>query len=205
MMKKTKITALLASAAILLASGCGGGGRAPAATEAGQTTTQAAQTEKAETTVNAANMEFEEAEVKEIDKDQPTGTIKLLIYYDLCSSAADLVDLFESRYGGTIDQEICGSGTAYFERLGTLVAADSSPDITRYEWASFPHGISRNMYTPIDTYIDLDSDLWKGMKDIAEQFSYNGKHYYVPYTLSSNFAINYNKCVLEEYGLSDPM
>ena len=203
-MKKTKIRAALLSAAVLLASGCGGG-RAPAATEAGQTTAQASQTEKAETTVNAANMEFEEAEIKEIDKDQPTGTIKLLIYYDLCSSAADLVDLFESRYGGTIDQEICGSGTAYFERLGTLVAADSSPDITRYEWASFPHGISRNMYTPIDTYIDLDSDLWVGMKDIAEQFAYSGKHYYVPYMLSSNFAINYNKCVLEEHGLEDPM
>ena len=204
MMKKTKIRAALLSAAVLLASGCGGG-RAPAATEAGQTTAQALQTEKAETTVNAANMEFEEAEIKEIDKDQPTGTIKLLIYYDLCSSAADLVDLFESRYGGTIDQEICGSGTAYFERLGTLVAADSSPDITRYEWASFPHGISRNMYTPIDTYIDLDSDLWVGMKDIAEQFAYSGKHYYVPYMLSSNFAINYNKCVLEEHGLEAPM
>lgn len=203
-MKKTKIRAALLSAAVLLASGCGGG-RAPATTEAGQTTAQALQTEKAETTVNAANMEFEEAEIKEIDKDQPTGTIKLLIYYDLCSSAADLVDLFESRYGGTIDQEICGSGTAYFERLGTLVAADSSPDITRYEWASFPHGISRNMYTPIDTYIDLDSDLWVGMKDIAEQFAYSGKHYYVPYMLSSNFAINYNKCVLEEHGLEDPM
>ena len=203
-MKKTKIRAALLSAAVLLASGCGGG-RAPAATEAGQTTAQALQAEKAETTVNAANMEFEEAEIKEIDKDQPTGTIKLLIYYDLCSSAADLVDLFESRYGGTIDQEICGSGTAYFERLGTLVAADSSPDITRYEWASFPHGISRNMYTPIDTYIDLDSDLWVGMKDIAEQFAYSGKHYYVPYMLSSNFAINYNKCVLEEHGLEDPM
>ncbi len=203
-MKKTKIRAALLSAAVLLVSGCGGG-RAPAATEAGQTTAQASQTEKAETTVNAANMEFEEAEIKEIDKDQPTGTIKLLIYYDLCSSAADLVDLFESRYGGTIDQEICGSGTAYFERLGTLVAADSSPDITRYEWASFPHGISRNMYTPIDTYIDLDSDLWVGMKDIAEQFAYSGKHYYVPYMLSSNFAINYNKCVLEEHGLEDPM
>ena len=79
--------------------------------------------------------------MKEIDENQPTGTIKLLIYYDLVGSAADLVDLFESRYGGTIEQEICSSGTAYFERLGMLVAADSSPDITRY-------------YYPIETILD---------------------------------------------------
>ncbi|MBR5090681.1 MAG: extracellular solute-binding protein [Ruminiclostridium sp.] len=201
MIRKTKIAAALASAAILLTAGCGGG-RAPAATEQGQTS---AETTAAQTTVNAANVIFEEKEAAAIDKDQPTGTIKLLIYYDLVGASADLVDLFESRYGGTIDQEICSSGTAYFERLGTLVAADDSPDITRYEWASFPHGISRNMYTPIDTYIDLDSDLWSGMKNVAEEFAYNGKHYYVPYMLSSNFAINYNRKVLEEYGLSDPM
>ncbi len=43
------------------------------------------------------------------------------------------------------------------------------------------------------------------MKGIAEEYAYNGKHYYVPYTLSSNFAINYNRLVLEEYGLPDPM
>lgn len=201
-MKKHTFKALALAAALLMTAGCGGG-RQPSGTTAAQDTEK--KTEAATTAENAADIIFDEAEAVEIDKDQPTGTIKLLIYYDLVGSAADLVDLFESRYGGTIDQEICGSGTAYFERLGTLVAADSSPDITRYEWASFPHGISRNMYMPIDTYIDLDSDLWVGMKDIAEQFRYNGKHYYVPYTLSSNFAINYNKCVLEEYGLNDPM
>ena len=202
-MRKHKITAAAAAAAIILTAGCNGGGRTPAASApAGQNGNEIT---TAATTENAANMIFEEKEAEEIDKNQPTGTVKVLIYYDLVGSSADLVDLFESRYGGTIDQEICGSGTAYFERLGTLVAADSSPDITRYEWASFPHGISRNMYTPIDSYIDLDSDLWVGMKDIAEQFSYNGKHYYVPYMLSSNFAINYNRLVLEEYGLNDPM
>ena len=203
-MKKNRIAAVLAAATILAASGCGNSGRAPATGETGQTAS-AAQTEAAVTTENPANVIFTEAEVKEIDENQPTGTVKLLIYYDLVGASADLVDLFESRYGGTIDQEICSSGNAYFERLGTLVAADSSPDITRYEWASFPHGISRNMYTPIDSYIDLDSDLWVGMKDIAEQFRYNGKHYYVPYMLSSNFAINYNRRVIEEYGLTDPM
>lgn len=154
---------------------------------------------------SAANVVMDEAEVVDIDENQETGTIKVLIYYDLVTQDADLVDLFESRYNGSIEQEICSSGAGYFEKLGTLVASDLSPDITRYEWMSFPHGISRNMYTPIDSYIDLDSDLWSDMKELADQFLYNGKHYYAPYRVSSYFALNYNRLSLQEYGLPDPM
>lgn len=159
----------------------------------------------AATTENIANIVREEAEVVEIDENQETGNVKVLIYYDMLSSSADLVDRFETQYGGTLEQEICASGSGYFERLATLVASDLSPDIVRYEWMSFPHGMSRNMYIPIDSYIDLDSDLWRGVKEIAEQYKYNGKHYYVPYSITSNFALNYNRLALQEYGIEDPL
>lgn len=199
-MKKRRIAAVLLTAAMLLGvAGCGGSDRGS------NTAAGGGDTAPAETTENAANVIMEEAEVVEIDESQETGTIKVLIYYDLLGQDAELVDLFETRYNGTIEQEICSSGAGYFEELGMLVASDLSPDITRYEWMSFPHGMSRNMYTPLDSYIDLESDLWSGMKDIADQFAYNGKHFYVPYKLTSNFALNYNKLVLQEYGLPDPM
>lgn len=194
-MKKRRIAAgLLAAAMVLGTTSCGGGGR-------GSSTT----TTPAATSGNAADVIMEEAKVVDIDENQPTGTIKILMYYDLVTQDADIVDLFESRYGGSIELEQCGSGIAYFEKLGELVAADLSPDIVRYEWMSFPHGMSRNMYTPLDSYIDLDSELWCGVKDIADQFVYSGKHYYIPYKLTSNFALNYNRVCLEEYGLQDPM
>lgn len=61
------------------------------------------------------------------------------------------------------------------------------------------------MYTPVDSYIDLESDLWSDMKEVADQFVYNGKHYYVPYKMNSYFALNYNRLSLQEYGLADPM
>ncbi len=199
-MKMKRIAASVLAACMALGISSCGTTRDPSAT-----TAAGGATETTTTTAGMANVDFEEAEVVEIDENQETGTIKILIYYDLVTQDADLVDLFETRYGGAIEQEICGSGPAYFEKLGTLVASDLSPDIVRYEWMSFPHGMSRNMYTPIDSYIDLDSDLWKDMKDIAEQFVYNGKHYYVPYRISSNFALNYNRLLLDEYGLKDPM
>lgn len=199
-MKKTA-SVLLAAGMLLSSAACNSD------STRGETTT-AAPNAGAETTTsgsNAADVVMEEAEVVDIDENQETGTIKVLIYYDLLTQDADLVDLFETRYHGTIEQEICSSGMGYFEKLGTLVASDLSPDITRYEWPSFPHGMSRNMYTPVDSYIDLDSDLWSDMKEIADQFVYNGKHYYVPYKMNSYFALNYNRLSLQEYGLPDPM
>ncbi|MCM1335241.1 MAG: ABC transporter substrate-binding protein [Bacteroides sp.] len=203
-MKKT-LAAILAASIVLGISACGSSDSG----RGGETTTTPANADADVTTTtsgpSAGDQEFTEAEVVEIDENQETGTIKVLIYYDLVTQDADLVDLFETRYGGSIEQEICSNGGAYFDKLGTLVASDLSPDITRYEWRSFPHGMSRNMYTPIDSYIDLESDLWSDMKEIADQFVYNGKHYYVPYKITSNFALNYNRLLLQEYGLADPI
>lgn len=204
-MKRTA-AALLAASIVLGVGACGSGsGRG------GETTTAAPNANAADPQAttssgpSAENVVLDEAQVVAIDENQETGTIKILIYYDLVTQDAELVDLFETRYNGSIEQEICSSGAGYFEKLGTLVASDLSPDIVRYEWRSFPHGMSRNMYTPIDSYIDLDSELWSDMKGIADQFVYNGKHYYVPYKITSNFALNYNRLSLQEYGLADPM
>lgn len=192
-MKNKKIlAAVLAGVMTMSLAGCGGSG------------TDLPSDDTAATTENAANIEFTEAEVEEIDESAPTGTIKWLMYEDLLTNDADMVAKFEAEYGGTIEQEITSSGAAYFEKLGTLIASDLSPDIVRYEWMSFPHGMSKNMYTPLDSYVDLDSDMWSGIKDIADQYIYCGKHYYVPYKITRSFALLYNKLVLEEAGMDDP-
>ena len=148
---------------------------------------------------------FGEPAVVDIDPNAKTGTIKWLVYEDLKSEMADMVTMFETQYSGSVEQEICASGGAYFDRLGTLIAGGDSPDIVRYEWRSFPHGMSYNMYTPIDSYIDFDSELWIGVKEVADQFAYNGKHYYPPNSLATNYALNYNNLALEANGISDPM
>ena len=148
---------------------------------------------------------FAEPVTADIDANAETGTIKWLVYEDLVNEMADTVALFETKYGGSIQQEICGSGSAYFDQLGNLIAGGESPDIVRYEWRSFPHGMSYNMYTPIDSYIDFDSELWTGVKEVAAQFTYNGQHYYAPNSLATNYALNYNNLVLEENGIEDPM
>lgn len=148
---------------------------------------------------------LEEATAPPIDVTAPTGHLVYLTYRATfeTDNEVNLVN-FETQYGGTIELKTCAQAD-YFSQLGTLVTSGSSPDLVDYEWRSFPHAMSYNVYTPLDDYIDINSDLWKDIKDVAEQFKYNGKHYYFPHQLSANFALNYNALVLQEANLTDPM
>lgn len=153
-----------------------------------------------------------DAGIKEVGTDAYTpdgnsGKIIWLGYYDLQTdgSSSEQYKIFTSDlYGGEIEYVQCTSGSAYFEKMATMISSDDSPDIVRYEWRSFPTIMSKNMYEPLDDDIDLNDPLWVGMKDIAENFTYKGKHYYYPYRITTNFALNYNKKSIEEYALDDP-
>lgn len=93
------------------------------------------------------------------------GVVKALCYYDLASTQPELAELLAQRYGGTIETEITTSGSSYFERLGVLIAAGDSPDIVRYDWMAYPMGTSKNMFTALDGWLDIDSPLWSNERD----------------------------------------
>ncbi len=153
-----------------------------------------------------------DAEIKELNTDTfvpdgKSGKIVWLGYYDLIDDdkSAEQYKIFTSdAYGGEIEYINCSSGSGYYEALGVQIAADSSPDIVRYDWPSFPYAMSKNMYEPLDDYINIENPLWSGMADTIENFAFNGKHYYYPHKYITHFALNYNRKVLEENGLPDP-
>lgn len=214
-MKLTKkITSCILLAAMMTAiTACDsedpiGSGNASAPTNGPSATTSATTVVTTDPDENAAT----DAGVKEIGTtaytpDGNSGKIVWLGYYDLQTdgSASEQYKIFTSElYGGSIDYVQTTSGSAYFEKLATMISSDDSPDIVRYEWRSFPTGMSKNMYESLDNDIDLDDPLWSGMKNIAENFTYKGVHYYYPYRITTNFALNYNKKSIEEYALDDP-
>ncbi len=152
------------------------------------------------------DISFEEGTAPPIDQNAPTGHLVYLTYEtNFETSNEENLTKFESQYGGTIEVSLTGSGNEYFDKLGTMVSTGTSPDLVRYEWRSFPHAMSYNVYTALDSYIDANSDLWKDIKDVADQFMYNGKHYYFPYQLKTNFCLNYNALTFQEANLTDPM
>ena len=214
-MKLTKkITSCILLAAMMTAiTACDsedpiGSGNSSAPSSGPSATTSATTVVTTDPDENAAT----DADVKEIGTaaytpDGNSGKIVWLGYYDLQTdgSASEQYKIFTSElYGGSIDYVQTTSGSAYFEKLATMISSDDSPDIVRYECRSFPTGMSKNMYESLDNDIDLDDPLWSGIKDIAENFTYKGVHYYYPYRITTNFALNYNKKSIEEYALDDP-
>ena len=152
------------------------------------------------------NGPFADAEAPDLDPEAETGIVTYLTYEtNFTTSSAEMITLFKERYNGEIEVQTGPTSMNYFEVLGTRIATGDSPDLIRYEWMAFPHGMCYNMFTPLDKYVDFDSDLWSGMKATAEQYAYNGKHFYIPYINTTYFALNYNNRVLEENGIPDPM
>lgn len=136
---------------------------------------------------------------------QKAGTVKGLCYYDFSQETPELSQLLAERYGGVLDTEITSSGSAYFERLNMRIASGDSPDLVRYDWEAYPWGTFKNMYTALDEWLNIDSPLWEGEKEVIEQFGFLGRHYYFPQDIMPNFSIIYNRVVLDEVGLPDPM
>ncbi len=135
---------------------------------------------------------------------QKAGLVKALCYYDIVADQPEISEIFAERYGGTVETQICGS-LEYFEKLGMLIAAGTSPDLVRYDWAAYPDGVSKNRYLALDEWLDMDSPLWSDIKSVIESFSYMGNHYYYPQNVMPNFAMIYNRAKIEEANLQDPM
>jgi len=210
---KRILSGLLAAGMILSLTACDEEPAVSGGNSAGNTPgASAVTTTAATTTTDPDDNAPTDAEIKEVGTDAYTpdgnsGTIVWLGYYDLITdgSASEQYKIFNSElYGGDIEYVSTTSGTAYFEKLATMISSDDSPDIVRYEWQSFPTGMSKNMYEPLDGEIDMTSPLWSDMEETAERFAYKGKHYYYPYRITTNFALNYNRKSLEEYALDDP-
>lgn len=133
------------------------------------------------------------------------GTVNALCYYDIAAQEYELAELFATRFGGILETEITTSGSAYFEKMGTLIASGDSPDLVRYDWMAYPCGVSKNQYTALDQWLDIESPIWSDIRGTIDSFAYAGKHYYFPSGVMSNFAIHYNKVVVDEAGLPDPL
>ncbi|MBE6902070.1 MAG: extracellular solute-binding protein, partial [Ruminococcaceae bacterium] len=148
----------------------------------------------ATTTTTAVTVE----DIKDVDAGGFTpsgnaGTVKFLGYYDITvdQKGIDQINIFESQqYNGKIEWISASSGSAYYEKLAMLIAADDSPDLMTYEPLAFPYGVSRNMFEPLDSYIDIDDALWDDMRDIIDSYEYNDKHYYIPHRITTKYALN---------------
>ena len=142
----------------------------------------------------------------------PEGAEKTLdwcSYYDLNPSANSEekytnVSMFEDK-GGKINYISCGASANKYNKLSELILANTPPDIFPYEQKmTFPVGVIKERYQPVDSVVDFNTPLWSDVKDAADQFSLNGKHYVAPISFGALSIMTYDVNVIEEEGLDDP-
>ncbi len=111
---------------------------------------------------------------------------------------------FQENYDCSIKVTMVGS-LQIQERLTALISSDESPDLVDYAQNSFPLLMSKNMYSPLDEYMDLTAPQWEGLEDYINKYRWNGKNYYYPWAYNANpYFLIYNRGIFEQLGLDDP-
>ncbi len=141
----------------------------------------------------------------------PDGAEKTLIYLgenDINPTKANPeksteITLFEQQ-GGKVEFKST-TNEKRFDDLAMLIQANKDvPDMFKYEWLAFPSQVVRDMYQPIDDIVDFDSDLWSGVKNTADQYTLNGKHYVAPLSFAASAMLCYDRDVIDSEGLDAP-
>lgn len=138
------------------------------------------------------------------------GVIKWLSDWDINPDASgknvptDLA-VFQERYGGEVKFYHCTFENRY-EKLAEYISSDEGIDFFYGgNLDAFPKGAIRKMFVPVDDYIDFDSPLWEDVKDVNDQFIWNGSHYMAGVqSTGDSVAVVYNRKTVAEAGLDDP-
>lgn len=113
--------------------------------------------------------------------------------------------IFQSRYGGKVIYHSVDWNSRY-DSLANAINGDQGIDFfPASDLDAFPNGAIKNMFAPIDDYIDFEDPLFKDMKKTMDLFQWKGKHYVIANSVSGdNCCVIYNRETFEENGLEDP-
>lgn len=141
----------------------------------------------------------------------PDGAEKELLYMGIGdlnptgnSERSVGLTLFESK-GGSIKWSRVTSSNQYTKLGAAVTSGKNVPDLFAYSQLAFPCQVVQRFYQPLDEIIDFDSAMWAGIKDTADQFVLNGKHYVAPFGYKPTSLMFYDKKVINENGFEDPL
>lgn len=208
-MKTSKkiITAILVTASLLSLTACDEEVPAGSSTNSGGVTSAMSATTTTNTLDDDVNNPVDIKDFVDKTKTLENPNLTYLGHYDM-RVAGDIkpgVKLFEETYGGKIDYIQCAWGERY-DKLQIMISSGESPDLFDKEDDTFPYRITRNVYEDLTDYIDLSQAHWDGFDTLIDQYSYQGKHYFYPFTANAlPYCLIYNKTLFESLSIADPM
>lgn len=148
------------------------------------------------------------SEIAALTGSESDNTLKWLSYFDLNPTKgapekrADL-SLFEQK-GGKIEY-VRTSSLKKYDDLATKVLSEDVPDMFWFEQRmTFPCNVVAGMFQPVDEVVNFDDPLWADVKQSADMFTINGKHYVAPINFEVMSVLTYNQDFIDANGLDDP-
>lgn len=137
-------------------------------------------------------------------------TVKWLSYYDPWNESSNSAEpeaiaaakLFEEKYGGKIEYYPT-TWVSRIDDLATMVLGGQEIDL-------YPCGddlvkcVINGTLQSYDGYVDWNSPIWSGIKDINDRYKVGGSHYFMICSARENFVVYYNKKTIRENGFDDP-
>lgn len=157
--------------------------------------------------IENTDKEAKDISIDEFEPSGNAGVVKYLGFYDITTDqkGTEQTLIFKSDvYGGDIEVMRVSFGDEFYNKLAAFVASDDSPDLVTKDALLYPGNVGKNLFEPLDDYIDLNSALWKDMAPIIENYKYKGQHFFYPHMTTTMYALNYNKKTIEENDLTDP-
>lgn len=113
--------------------------------------------------------------------------------------------IFQSRYGGKVEYHPV-DWDARYDALALAINGGEGIDFyPAGDLDTFPKGAMKEMFVPIDDYIDFNDPLFADVKEAADLFQWGGKHYIIVNDITGdNCVVIYNRDTFEENGLEDP-
>ncbi|MBR6107627.1 MAG: extracellular solute-binding protein [Oscillospiraceae bacterium] len=115
------------------------------------------------------------------------------------------LETFQSHYGGKVEYHNVDWNSRY-DQLANAINGDEGIDFfPASDLDAFPKGAIKDMFVPIDDYIDFSEPAFAPMKDTMDKFVWKGKHYVIVNSVTGdNCVVIYNRDTIEENGLKDP-
>ena len=131
-----------------------------------------------------------------------------LSYYDL--NPATSIDkkraelqLFETK-GGSIEY-VRTTYTDRFDKLEEYIISDKEVDMFPFSTTlEFPAYSVKGLFNPIDEVTNFNDPIWSDVRNIADSFMINGRHYLAPIDVFPSSVLVYDRSKIEENGLDDP-
>ena len=193
---------LLASATLGMLSGCGGGeGSSPASSSKIDKPLESSVAEQVNEVANGDERLTGELENK---------TIKWMANWDINPDASGKstpieLEIFHDRYEGVVEYHAVDWDSRYDALANAINGGDGIDFFPAGDLDAFPKGAIKDMFVPIDDYIDFTDPLFSPVKDAMDLFQWKGKHYVIVNDITGdNCVVIYNKDTIEENGLKDP-